>query len=203
MDGKAQTMKHFQDCSDEQLAQFAEKDAAAMYALMLRYERWIRWKANGMCCGAIDAEDLVQEGFLGLLAAAAGFDASRGVHFAAYAAVCIVNRMRSVLRRNQHNPLPVGDAAADCFELPDCSAQPDLIVLQREQLEQFWNILVAALSEQEYQVCMLFLGGVSYQQIARQLSLTVKAVDSTLQRVRRKLRPFLIENSQKKDGPVA
>jgi len=55
-------------CTDEELALMAEKDSEAMCVLISRYTRLIRWKAS-MMCGSVEADDLAQEGFMGLLSA--------------------------------------------------------------------------------------------------------------------------------------
>ena len=46
----------------------------------------------------VDCEDLVQEGSIGLLSAAAGFDAARGIKFLTYAAPAIRNAMTDFIR---------------------------------------------------------------------------------------------------------
>ena len=174
-------------CTDEQLAAWAESSSEAMYVLIARYTKWIHWKAAQMS-GAVEAEDLVQEGFLGLLSAVAGFDVHRNVKFSTYAATCIVNRMRSVLRSSCRFPMPVGDTSAPVFEREDTAAGPDSIVMQREEQTAFWQELIGQLSPQEYQVCRMFLGGAAYASIAQELHISVKTVDNALQRARRKLR---------------
>ncbi|MBQ8687981.1 MAG: sigma-70 family RNA polymerase sigma factor [Ruminococcus sp.] len=174
-------------CTDEQLAARAEGDSEAMYVLIARYTKWIRWKASQMS-GAIEADDLAQEGFLGLLSAVAGYDANRNVKFSTYAAACITNSMRSVLRTSHRIPMPVGDTSDPVFETEDTAAQPDSIVMQREEWTAFWQDLIRQLSPTEYQVCMMFMGGAAYASIAEELHISVKTVDNALQRARRKLR---------------
>ena len=173
--------------TDEALAVIAESNSDAMYVLIGRYTRLIRWKASQLC-GAAEADDLVQEGFLGLLSAVAGFDEKRNVKFYTYASTCIVNRMLTLIRSSKCVPMPVGDTSAPEFEAEDTAAQPDSIVIQREEWTALWNDMVARLSHQEYQVCMMFMGGAGYAEISKALGITSKSVDNALQRARRKLR---------------
>lgn len=177
----------FEHYTDEELAAIAEKNSQAMYVLISRYTRLIRWKASQMC-GSVEADDLVQEGFLGLLSAAAVFDSSRNVKFSTYAGTCITNRMISTLRKNSSLPMPVGDISAPEFMMLDTCAQPDSIVMQREEWTSLWQNVISQLSPMEYQICMMFIGGLGYDDIARKLEISVKSVDNALQRVRRKLR---------------
>ena len=174
-------------CTDEQLARVAENSAEAMYVLISRYTKLIHWKASQLK-GAVEAEDLAQEGFMGLLSAVAGFDENRGIKFSSYAGTCISNRMLSALRSSSRNPMPVGDISSPEFEAEDTGLSPDKIVLQREEWSAFWQDMISRLSKQEYQVCMMFMGGAGYAEIAKALNISVKTVDNALQRVRKKLR---------------
>lgn len=174
-------------CTDEQLAAKAESCAEAMYILISRYTKLIRWKASQMS-GSVEADDLAQEGFLGLLSAVAGFNENRGIKFSTYAGTCISNRMLSALRSSIRNPMPVGDITSPEFEAEDTAASPDSVVLQREEWAAFWQDMISRLSKQEYQVCMMFMGGAGYAEIAEALNISVKTVDNALQRVRKKLR---------------
>lgn len=173
--------------TNEELAAIAESDPDAMYILIERYTRFIRWKASQLC-GAAEADDLAQEGFLGLLSAVAGFERNRNIKFYTYASTCIVNRMLTLIRDSRHNPMPVGDISSPEFETEDTAAQPDSIVMQREEYTSLWRDMVSRLSSQEYQVCMMFMGGAGYGEIAKALDIPAKSVDNALQRAKRKLR---------------
>lgn len=177
----------FEHCTDEELAAIAEKNSEAMYVLIGRYTKLIRWKASQLC-GVVEAEDLAQEGFMGLISAAAAYDSRKNVKFSTYAGTCINNRMISALRRSSGLPMPVGDISAPEFEMPDTCAQPDSIVMQREEWATFWQKIISQLSPMEYQICMMFMGGSGYDEIAKKLEISVKSVDNAMQRVRRKLR---------------
>ncbi len=173
--------------TDEELALAAESNPDAIYILIGRYTRFIRWKASQLS-GTAEADDLAQEGFLGLLSAVAGFDRMRKIKFYTYASTCIVNRMLTLIRSSRRNPMPVGDISAPEFETEDTSAQPDSIVVQREEWAELWRNMVSRLSSREYQVCMMFMGGAGYEEIARELGIPIKSVDNAFQRAKRKLR---------------
>lgn len=177
----------FEHCTDEELAAIAEKNSEAMYVLIARYTKLIRWKAAQLC-GSVEADDLAQEGFMGLVSAAAAYDGKKNVRFSTYAGTCITNRMISALRSSSSLPTPVGDISAPEFEMPDTCAQPDSIVMQREEWAALWQKIVSQLSPMEYRICMMFMGGSGYDEIAGKLGISVKSVDNALQRVRRKLR---------------
>ena len=174
--------------TDERLALAAKNQQAAMAVLLNRYSNRIWFHARRLC-GVLDAEDLAQEGFLGLCGAVLGYRNERGDSFFSYAQSCIVNSMLSAMRRCQNLPYPVGAANDALFEgVPDQTDQPDSLVVQKEWTAQFCNAMLKQLSKREYQVCMLVYAGATYQQAAQQLQVPVKAVDNALQRARRKLR---------------
>lgn len=72
----------------EQNAGFLRKTAGELYQSM-------NLAQSNLC---VDCEDLVQEGSIGLLSAAAGFDAARGIKFLTYAAPAIRNAMTDFIR---------------------------------------------------------------------------------------------------------
>lgn len=174
-------------CTDEKLAVLAKKDSDAMYVLIVRYAKLIRFKASRMS-GCVEADDLAQEGFMGLLSAVTAFDEQRNIRFSTYAWTCITNKMLSLMKNSISLPTPVGDISASVFEMPDTNAQPDSIVMKREEWSVFWQKVISQLSHREYQICMMFMGGLCYAEIADKLGISVKSVDNALQRVRRKLR---------------
>ncbi len=174
-------------CTDEELAVLARKDSEAMYVLILRYTKLIRFKALRMC-GCAEADDLAQEGFMGLLSAVAAFNEQRNIRFSTYAWTCITNRMISLMKSSSSLPTPVGDISESVFEMPDTNVQPDYIVIQRDEWSSLWQKIISQLSPLEYQTCVMFAGGLCYAEIAGKLGISVKSVDNALQRIRRKLR---------------
>src|SRR5699024_4094986 len=87
--------------SDARLAGLVHSgDPEAFAQLSARYLGLVRGKARlfeGQT--ALDREDLWQEGFLGLYAAATSFDPQGPASFATYASACVYRRMVSAVRR--------------------------------------------------------------------------------------------------------
>lgn len=75
----------------------------------------------------------------------------------------------------------------DFEDLPNGQADPERMLLEREEAARMRERLKAALTELEYQVLMLYLSAYSYEEIADRLHVGAKTVDNALQRVRRKL----------------
>ena len=93
--------------TNEQLCALAQKGDAEACSLLVEQNLGFLCKTAGelyrsmnlaqsdLC---VDCEDLVQEGSIGLLSAAAGFDSARGIKFLTYAAPAIRNAMTNFIR---------------------------------------------------------------------------------------------------------
>ena len=113
----------------------------------------------------------------------------KNAKFSTYATKCIKNKIISSVHRNA---LLSGGEEADLEAiLGGGGTVPEEVVVEREELNELYDKITSALSEQEWQVFQSFLRGMSYNQIALGLGTSEKAVDNAMQRVRRKLRSLL------------
>lgn len=178
----------FKNMTDEELAAISSDNSTAVSELVSRYAKLIWIKANIMANSASDAEDLAQEGLLGLLNAISKFDSERRVKFSTFAEVCISNRMRTILDKNRNVPVVEtdgSDISNDEAVLPDT---PESIFIEKEHLSQLYNEIISLLSDREWKIFTLFLQGLSYKNIAEKLNISEKSVDNAIQRIRRKLK---------------
>ena len=82
------------DLSDEQLAVLVRDSSEEAFSLLVsRCTGMIQFLATAFRQSGVDAEDLAQEGLLGLLFAARTFRENGGAAFRTYASVCIRRRM--------------------------------------------------------------------------------------------------------------
>ena len=166
----------------------------AFAQLAARYSPMIQKLASRFRNPLVDAEDLVQEGMLGLLSAAHHFQ-SGSAEFRAYAFVCMRHRMLSAISRasrRQDRPFSDEDWNQEMetlFPVRGQDGDPAQQLLRREEEEQLFSRLRQSLSEREYQVLCLYLDAYSYEEMAKKLGISTKAVDNTLQRIRKKLSP--------------
>ena len=171
------------------LAQAGDQRAFAL--LVARCEPMLRAQVARLRLPRTDAEDMAQEGLLALLLAVRTFRAEGGASFRTYAAVCVRNRLLTVLRH-----LPISEESLPDEGVPDDDAgrlatDPATLLQQREEAEQLLRRLRAILTQKEYEVLLRYLDGCSYEEIAVGMQMSPKAVDNALQRARRKVKARL------------
>lgn len=176
--------------SDEDLVLRAQAgDEKALTLLIRRYRPFVSSAASGYFGYALEPDDITQEGLLALLGAVYAFLPDKNAAFRTYAAVCIHNRLRTVVRRaaspknaplNAYVPLDELDLAGD--------GDPVSKVLSDEAAAEIVRIFREDLSALERSVLGRYLNGDSYKETAQALRLTEKAVGNALQRARAKLK---------------
>ena len=174
-----------------------DSDQSAMASLLVLYTPLVRRLASGIFCVGVEQDDLMQEGFLGLISAILTYDGEKSVPFSSYAAVCIRRSVLAAVRsasRLKHLPLNQS-ISMDSEQFPELANKlgdedPELKVIGRERLLQIWKMIGKELSSFEQSVLKAYLNGSTYEEIARELHTSPKAVDNALQRVRRKLKAF-------------
>jgi RNA polymerase sigma factor (sigma-70 family) len=155
--------------------------------LILRYMKLVKIKAHKVIKLSrrtdIDVDDLISEGFLGLLSAIRTFDKKKG-EFESYANVCISNRIKNAAFSGS---VIIPDDEFDITRAAD-KHLTDEIVIEKESESEISSKLSTHLSNLELKVFSLYLDSYSYSAIASKLSVTTKTVDNALSRARVKLR---------------
>lgn len=180
-----------QELSDLVLIQrVCSGDNEAFQLLSRRYSGLIITVAKKYYAVGLDRNDFFQEGLMGLLSACKCYSEDRDISFRNYAALCINRRFSSIVKRDKNKGAIPADSVVpiDELEISDNNARnPETLVLQKEQDEDFWHFLKSSLSPLELDVLKLYLEGNSYEYIAQKLSVSQKSVDNALQRIRRKI----------------
>jgi RNA polymerase sporulation-specific sigma factor len=178
-------------------------DRNAYDRLVRRYHGFVRLKASSYFLAGGDADDLIQEGLVGLYKAIRDFRTDRESSFRNFAELCITRQIITAVKtatRNKHTPLnqyvsfssaPAG-AGEDVPTLDQMLPGPTVHdpvnqVISSEELRSLVGCLSSALSELESRVLSLYLDGFSYEQVGERLLCDTKTVDNALQRVKRKV----------------
>lgn len=185
--------RSLEELSDEALVALSPEEPQALTVLIRRFQPLVSRMANRCTDNHADAEDLTQEGLLELLVAALRYVPDRGAAFRTYAAVCIRNRMRTVMRgiqRQERIPvISIDDPDFSPDSMPaDPACSPEEMLLEKELESEMQAQLNFVLTRLEWKVLGLLAGGLSYDEAAQRMQISRKSVDNAVQRVRRKLR---------------
>ena len=198
------------DLEDEDLvARWQAGDADSLEVLLQRYRRFARSKARSYFLVGADADDVEQEGLIGLYKAARDFRDDRQSSFRAFAELCVTRQVISAIKaatRQKHQPLNryVSISGVRGSDDPGEGAVEDLLddhratdpadeVISNEQIQAMRRSMADSLSGLEVDVLKLYVEGKSYQEIGCQLGRHVKSIDNALQRIKRKLEVHLAE----------
>lgn len=158
----------------------------AVSVLISRYFGLVRKRAYGFAAHYAEPEDLAQEGLLSFLNAVNSFDPERGAKFSSFADVCVTNGIRSAALKMGKN---AGENLPEDTEEPGSEgASPENIWFEKEKMFSIYSDIAALLSKKEWNIFKLYLGGLSYKEIAERLCIPAKSVDNAVFRVRKKLR---------------
>ena len=179
-------------------------DQAALDGLIRRYTGFVRLKASSYFLAGGDAEDLIQEGLIGLYKAVRDFRHDKETSFRSFAELCVTRQIITAIKtatRFKHSPLntyvsfsntPAGqDSDSDVTlgdALPGPSVDdPSICVISTEELQSLVFSLGTGLSKLEADALKLYLEGSSYEEMAEALGCDTKTIDNALQRVKRKI----------------
>jgi RNA polymerase sporulation-specific sigma factor len=179
-------------------------DGTALDLLIRRYTGFVRLKASSYFLAGGDAEDLIQEGLIGLYKAVRDFRSDKETSFRSFAELCVTRQIITAIKtatRFKHAPLntyvsfshtPAGqEPDSECTlgdALPGPSVDdPSICVISTEELQSLVFTLGTGLSQLESDALRLYLEGSSYEEMADKLGCDTKTIDNALQRVKRKV----------------
>lgn len=203
----------FEGMTDEDIvaeAQLKNNELAQDY-LLHKYKNFVRAKARSYFLIGAEREDIIQEGMIGLYKAIRDFKNDKQASFRAFAELCVTRQIITAIKtatRQKHIPLnsyvslnkPIYEEDSDRTLLDVISgvkvANPEDMVISREEFDDIESKMNDILSDLEWQVLMSYLDGKSYQEIAVELNRHVKSIDNALQRVKRKLEKHVLSTGE-------
>ncbi len=190
---------------DRYLIALAKQGHADAYdRIVRRYYGFVRLKASSYFLAGGDADDLIQEGLVGLYKAVRDYRSDRESSFRNFAELCITRQIITAVKtatRNKHSPLnqyvsfsssapgSASDGEPTMEETLAGSTVHDPVnqVISSEELRALVACISTALSELESRVLALYLDGHSYEEVGLRIGCDCKTVDNALQRVKRKV----------------
>ena len=183
-----------------------EGSETAEEILIEKYKGLVRARAKAYFIAGAEAEDVVQEGMIGLVKAIRSFDAEREASFKTYAGTCISNQIIKAIRKAEreksqvlndaislNNHLGEDEESLTVEDILKTSMfdEPEEQVIYEDTLERLGNLSRQIFSPFEAQVLRAKIAGKTYQEIAEELKKSPKTIDNALQRIRKKIMNFL------------
>lgn len=182
--------------SNEQLAfMVKQKNDDAFKMLLSRFCKFILFKCNcyGANNAAIDVSELIQECEIALYKAAIDFKPELGFRFSTYYKsvmdITLKRAVKKIYVKQQRMIMP-GEydmSALNRMPLQNVREVPERYALSKELQKDLLDKINNCLSYKEKMCLILFMDGLSYEQISQKLNMTHKSVDGAMFRARRKL----------------
>lgn len=195
---------HSTALTDEELIQcYRTNNPEAIEELVQRYKGFVRHRIKANFFVGADKEDLIQEGMIGLFKAICDYHPGKDTTFKSFASICITRQISTAFKtatRQKHMPLntsislnlPVAGDEEDAITLMDTlrdseNQNPELMMIDKEDLERLKKHMKESLSELEWKVLALHTQGKNYHEIAKEMNKSPKSIDNALQRIKRKI----------------
>lgn len=196
----------FEKMSENDIINLAQKrQNAAMEYLLEKYKPLVRQKTRKLFLIDGDKDDLIQEGMIGLFKAVRDYQVGKDAAFKTFADLCISRQLYSAIKKSnrlKNQPLNsyvsiYSDEFSDADELAgdrtvissgsDNIANPEAIMIDRENAIDMQNKMFDKLSKMEREVLKRYLEGMTYQEIAADMEKSPKSIDNALQRIKGKI----------------
>lgn len=182
--------ENYKDLSDlELMLRLRKGEVDIVEYLLNKYKPLVKKQARTMYLIGGETDDLIQEGMIGLFKAIQKYDPKEESSFFSFAELCITRQMYTAIQasnRMKHAPLNTY-VSLEQEEPLLLEANPEDLLIDQENLEDCYGQIDRCLSSLEKLVLELYLEGKSYGQIAKIIGKNEKAVDNSIQRIKKKL----------------
>ena len=194
---------NYNNMSDDELLELInKKDTDALDFLICKYKDLVNSKVNKYFI--IGAENIVQEGLIGLYKAIKDYKPDKQNSFKSFANLCIERQLITAIKssnRQKHMPLnSYLSLNMTAFENEDGNNDTQIVdvlentviedpldtITKKEYFSSVENVIDSSLSDFEKKVLNRYVQGESYVKIAERLDAPVKSVDNAIQRIRKK-----------------
>lgn len=192
-------MKNYNELTDSELCKEAKTDILARDYLIRRYIPLIKKISHTLFLTGADKDDVIIEGMLGLDKAIETYDSTKS-SFITHCTTCIRNSIYDAIKSHntQKNiPLnksinilkPSNNGEDDTFfiDLFSNGESPEINTEQEEEYEKLLNFINDTFSKEERDILELYLEGLTYNEIAKNLDIKPKKVDNTIQKIKNKI----------------
>lgn len=145
-------------------------------------------------CNTISRDDLESAGYLGLCKAAKTFDPALETKFSTYAAVCIANEIRMILRKHRvADTISLSECVGDYFDTPEKNSLGALIgqeeegfenILDKIFVEQIVPKVHKAITPKERQILKYHLLGYKQEYIGEQVGTSQPFISRKINKIK-------------------
>ena len=201
---------HLRSLEDEEIIlRISNGCKKCMEHLIEKYKPLVRAKSRSYFLVGADREDIVQEGMIGLFKAIRDYRDDKSIPFRMFAEMCITRQIITAVKtatRQKHIPLNsyvslnkrIYDEDSDKTLVEMLHGvsitDPEELFISKEDYSDIEQKMLELLSPFEKQVLTMYLSGIAYQDIARQLNKPVKSIDNALQRLKKKIEKSLLND---------
>lgn len=135
---------------------------------------------------SLEPEDILSDALMALYRAVMTFDTEQTkVTFGLYAQICVTNALHDYLRHQS-----ASSRISDGTDIDDIASDADIAeeLVRREESELLYKSAKRILSDYEYKVMIMWLGGASATDISCELMVSTKSVENAKARIFKKLR---------------
>lgn len=175
-------------------------DQDSMNMILKNYENFIFLNARNYFLVGADKDDLLQEGMIGLIKAIRAFDNNKEASFKTFATLCIKRQIVTAIKAaNAQKNLALNSALGNSIETSEgrevsynkgldsyINYTPEELFLGKEKIKEFYTFVAENFSSFEREVFAQMVKGYNYREIADQLGKTLKTIDNSIQRIKRK-----------------
>ncbi|MGL5053785.1 MAG: sigma-70 family RNA polymerase sigma factor [Cetobacterium sp.] len=180
-------------------------DNEAIEKVFIKYKNDILRNSRNLFIKGGDVDDLLQEGYIGLLKAIKSFDETREVCFSTFANLCIKRQIITAVKSSNSNKnlklntSIIGDKDVNLEDLTQYAKpsmnyhSPEDLLLGKELVNLLGDFLNDNLTALEKKVFYYICKQYKYIEIAEFLNEPPKKIDNTIQRVKKKILAYLTE----------
>ena len=192
-------MKDYTEYTDEELVDLLRQgETEVMDYLLEKYKFIVRQKARVLYLAGGEADDLIQEGMIGLFKAIRDYRGDKEASFYTFAQLCVDRQMYNAIQsstRQKHQPLnsyvSMNGEEWESQMGSKTQQSPESIIIAQENAVMMEENIRKQLSKFENEVLTLYLEGNNYQQIGEAMGKPSKSIDNALQRIKTKVRECL------------
>ncbi len=167
-------------------------DGTALEELLLAYEKKVYTIAYRLMGNEADAADMAQEALIKIYRGVRGFKGEAS--FSSWVYRLTVNACMDGLRRRKRAPLSLEMVINNGASLEDAASDtPETCALSLERGEDIQKALLVLSPEHRAAVVLRDINGLTYEEIADSLQISIGTVKSRISRGRQRLKELLIE----------